>query len=106
MGAAPFVGDMWDKESVNEAFRGVDAALLIAQGNRSSRDYRRYFVRAGENYAAALTSHKVKWAVFISTLGADDDRNRGVYLFHGDVERALDAVPDLNVVHLRAAVIL
>ena len=29
MGATPFIGDMWDKESVNEAFRGVDAALLI-----------------------------------------------------------------------------
>ena len=23
MGATPFVGDMWDKESVNEAFRGI-----------------------------------------------------------------------------------
>jgi uncharacterized protein YbjT (DUF2867 family) len=29
-GATAFVGDMWDKDSVNEAFRGVDAALLIA----------------------------------------------------------------------------
>jgi uncharacterized protein YbjT (DUF2867 family) len=102
MGAAPFVGDMLDKESVNEAFRGVDAALLIAQGNRSSHDYRRDFARAGENYAAALTSHGVKWAVFISSLGADDDRNRGVVLIHADVERALNAVPELNVVHLRA----
>lgn len=55
MGATPFIGDMWDKESVNEAFRGVDAALLITQGNRSSHDYRRDFARAGENYAAALT---------------------------------------------------
>jgi uncharacterized protein YbjT (DUF2867 family) len=80
MGATPFVGDMWDKESVNEAFRGIDAALLIAQGNRSSHDYRRDFARAGENYAAALTSHGVKWAVFISALGADDDHNRGVVL--------------------------
>ena len=102
MGATPFVGDMWDKESVNEAFRGIDAALLIAQGNRSSHDYRRDFARAGENYAAALTSHGVKWAVFISALGADDDRNRGVVLIHADVERALNVVPELNLVHLRA----
>jgi len=102
MGATPFVGDMWDKESVNEAFRGIDAALLIAQGNRSSHDYRRDFARAGENYAAALTSHGVKWAVFISALGADDDRNRGVVLIHADVERALNAVPEINLVHLRA----
>ena|ERR1700688_3367681 len=80
MGATPFASDMWDKESVDEAFRGIDAALLIAQGDRSSRDYRRDFVRAGENYAAALASHEVKWAVFISTHGTDDDRNPGVLL--------------------------
>ena len=104
MGATPFVGDMRDQESVSEAFRGVDAALLVAQGDRSSHDYRRDFARAGENYATALARHGVKWAVFVSALGADDDRNRGVILMHADAERALNVVPGLNLVHLRAPI--
>ena len=82
MGATPFVGDMRDQESVSEAFRGVDAALLVAQGDRSSHDYRRDFARAGENYATALARHGVKWAVFVSALGADDDRNHLFVAWH------------------------
>jgi uncharacterized protein YbjT (DUF2867 family) len=104
LGAIPIVGNMHDEDSVTEAFRGADAALLIAQGNRDARDYRRKFALAGETYAAAAAATGLKSAVFVSSLGAHDQRHRGLLLIHGDVEHILSQVPDLNLVNLRAPI--
>ncbi|HEU5078552.1 MAG TPA: NAD(P)H-binding protein [Opitutaceae bacterium] len=102
LGATPYVGDMRDLALVTELFRGADAALLVCKGNRTSRDYRTEFAGAGRTYAAAAQATGLKSAVFISSLGAHDERNRGLILMHGDVEQILNEVDGLNVVHLRA----
>jgi uncharacterized protein YbjT (DUF2867 family) len=102
IGATPFVGDMHDLASVTEAFRGVDAAMLAAQGDPTSHDYRAGFARAGTCFAEAAQATGLRHAVFVSTLGVHDDRNRGVILIHADVERILNRVPALNILHLRA----
>jgi uncharacterized protein YbjT (DUF2867 family) len=102
LGATPFVGDMRDGAFVEELFQGADAALLVAQGNRAARDYRGEFSSAGSNYANAAKVTNLKYAVFISSLGAHDDRNRGLILIHSDVEHTLNEVDGLNVVHVRA----
>lgn len=104
MGAHPVVGDMHDAASVEEAFHGIDAALLVGQGDRSARDYRRSYALAGENYAAAARATGLRSAVFVSSLGAHDQRYRGLVLIHGDVEHILNQVEGLNLVHLRAPV--
>jgi uncharacterized protein YbjT (DUF2867 family) len=75
---------------------------LIAQGDRTARDYRREFALAGEHYAAAAKAKGLKSAVFISSLGAGNDRNRGLILVHGDVEQSLNGVDGLSLVNLRA----
>lgn len=106
MGAYPVVGDMHDVASVKEAFRGIDAALLVGQGDRSARDYRRSYALAGENYAAAARATGLRSAVFVSSLGAHDQRHRGMVLIHGDVEDILNQVEGLNLVHLRAPVFI
>jgi uncharacterized protein YbjT (DUF2867 family) len=102
LGAVPFVGNWQDVDFIAEAFRGADAALLMAQGNITARDYRGAFAQVGANFANAARTTGLKSAVFISSIGAQDDRNRGLILIHGDVENHLNEVPDLNVVHLRA----
>lgn len=102
LGAIPVVGDMHDLASVEAAFRGADAALLCCQGHPHAHDYRAEFARAGATYAAAARTTGLPHAVFVSTLGVHDDRNRGVILIHADVERVLNTVPSLNLVHLRA----
>lgn len=101
-GARPVIGDMRDSASVMDAFDGVDAALLIAQGDRTARDFRRGFALAGEHYAAAAKAKGLESAVFISSLGAGNDRNRGLILVHGDVEQSLNEVDGLSLVNLRA----
>ena len=40
-------------------------------------------------------------AVFVSSLGAHNEKYHGLILVHADVEQSLDDVPGLNVVHLR-----
>lgn len=103
LGATVLQGDLRDPGFVEQSFRGVDAAFLVARGDETSRDFRRGFGDIGANYANALRTNNMSFAVFISTIGAHDDRYRGLVLVHNDVERSLDAVPDLNIVHLRAA---
>jgi uncharacterized protein YbjT (DUF2867 family) len=102
LGAVPFVGDWQDTDFIEEVFRGADAALLMAQAHRTARDYRGDFARVGANYANAAQMTGLPSAVFISSLGVQDERNRGLILIHADVEHLLNEVDGLNVVHLRA----
>jgi uncharacterized protein YbjT (DUF2867 family) len=102
LGAVSGIGDVRDAAFVAQAFDGADAAFLLVNADRQARDYRRAFAHIGENYAAALRTHRVPAAIFISTIGAHHEKYRGLILVHGDVEQSLDAVPDLNVIHLRA----
>jgi uncharacterized protein YbjT (DUF2867 family) len=101
-GAVPFVGDVRDAAFVERAFLGADAAYLVVPADLAARDVRREFGDNGANYAAAARATGLKSAVFLSTIGTHDEQNRGLVLIHTDVERALDAVDGLNVVHLRA----
>jgi uncharacterized protein YbjT (DUF2867 family) len=88
---------------VERAFRGADAALLLVAGDRTSRDFRRGFGDVGRTFANALRANGVGAAVFISCIGAHDEKHRGLVLIHTDVEKALDEVPNLDLMHLRAA---
>jgi uncharacterized protein YbjT (DUF2867 family) len=102
LGATVFQGDVRDAGFVHRSFAGADAALLVVAEDRASRDVRRDFGDVGANYANALRTNSVPIAVFVSSIGAHDDRYRGFVLVHHDVEKSLDAVPELNVVHLRS----
>src|SRR5262245_6975206 len=102
LGAVSQMGDVRNAAFVQHAFDGADAAFLLVNGDRHARDYRRTFALIGENYAAALGAGRVPAAVFISAIGAHDEQYRGLLLVHGDVEQSLDAVPNLNLIHLRA----
>jgi uncharacterized protein YbjT (DUF2867 family) len=102
LGATACVGDVRDASFVERAFRGAHAALLLVPPNRSAPDFRRYFGDVGANYATALQNAGVRSAVFISSLGAHDEKYRGLVIVHRDVEQSLNEVADLNIVHLRA----
>jgi uncharacterized protein YbjT (DUF2867 family) len=103
VGATTLRGDVEDAAFVEHAFRGGDAAFLLVAGNRTSRDFRRDYGVVGEHYANALRKNAVHSALFISCIGAHDERHRGLVLVHADVERELNKVPNLNIMHLRTA---
>lgn len=101
-GATPMIGDVRDPAFVEVAFQGADAAYLVSLADRNSHDLRRGFADIGTNYAEAARKTGLKSAIFLSTIGTHDERNRGLILIHTDVERALNTVEGLHVVHLRA----
>jgi uncharacterized protein YbjT (DUF2867 family) len=103
LGATPFVGNVRDTAFVEKAFNGADAALLVVTADPTVRDFRHDFADIGASFAAAARATNLGSAVFISSQGAHDERCRGLIIVHADVERALDDVPNLNVLHLRSA---
>ena len=103
LGAKPLRGDVEDAAFVDHAFSGADAALLLVAGDRMSRDFRRGYGDVGRNYAHALRTNGISAAVFNSCIGAHDEKYRGLVLVHADVEKALDEVPNLDLMHVRAA---
>lgn len=102
-GAKTLRGDAEDADFVEHAFRGADAAFLLVAGNRMSRDFRRGYADVGRNFARALRKNFVDAALFISCIGAHDEKNRGLVLIHADVEKALNEVPSVRLLHLRAS---
>src|SRR5262249_38248251 len=87
LGARVVQGDLRDADFVARAVHTTDTAFLLIPGDRASRDVRRTFGDIGINCARALQREGVHSALFISTIGAHDDRYRGLVLVHGDVER-------------------
>jgi uncharacterized protein YbjT (DUF2867 family) len=102
LGAEARVGDVAKRDFVVQAFEGVDAAYLLVSGDRTARDFRRSFARVGDNYANAAEATGLRKALFVSSMGAHDQKHRGLVLVHSDVESALDAVTGTDVLYLRA----
>ncbi len=101
-GAQVVTGDVLEPGVVETLFRGSDAAFLIAPPNATAERFQPYFETVGTIYADAARATNLRHAVFISCLGAHDPRFRGLVGVHADVEKILDGVRSLNVVHLRA----
>jgi uncharacterized protein YbjT (DUF2867 family) len=101
-GAEAAVGDLSDPAFADRAFSDVTTAFLLVRADRTSRDFRRAFADVGRQMAASLARHRVRRGLFLSALGAHDDKHRGLILVHRDVELALAGVPGLDLVSLRA----
>jgi uncharacterized protein YbjT (DUF2867 family) len=100
-GAEVYVGDFADAQFLLRAFDGADAAYLVNPGDVMARDYRRAYYEIAANFAAAVSASGVK-ALFVSTIGAHEQRHRGFILTHGDVENALDGARSPGLLYLRA----
>jgi uncharacterized protein YbjT (DUF2867 family) len=102
LGAEGFVGELSDELFMRRSFDGADAAYLVVPGGHDARDFRREFADTGSVYAQAAEATSLPAAVFLSTIGAHDDRYRGFILTHGDVEHILNKLKGVNILHLRA----
>ena len=99
-GAEAFVGKAEDAAQMSKAFEGATAVyLLIPQS--ADEDYRAYQDSVSDAYLKAITSARVPYVVTLSSLGAQHPEKTGpiVGLYH--LERKMNSVPGLNVLHLR-----
>jgi uncharacterized protein YbjT (DUF2867 family) len=101
-GAEPFVADATDAGALTKAFSGAKAAYAMIPPNISSPDVRAYEERVGNALVSAIEKNETKYAVVLSSFGADKPDKTGPMVGLHDLEKKLEAIPNLNALFLRA----
>lgn len=103
LGAEVFVGDPSDARFLKQAFQGADAVFAMIPPFLAADDYRAYQNDVGAAQAEAIRAASIKYVVNLSSVGAHDGERSGVIKGLHDQEQRLNAMDDVNVVHLRPA---
>jgi uncharacterized protein YbjT (DUF2867 family) len=102
-GAEPFIGDITQTEVAINAFGGAKFAYLMVPPNPNTKDYFEYENQVQEALAAGIETHGVKYAVTLSSVGAEKADKTGPIAGLHRLEERLNRIAGLNVLHLRAA---
>src|SRR6201982_2501016 len=96
-GAEAFTADMSDTATLTKAFSGARAAYLLLPPITSREDQE----RESDAIAKAVTESGLHYAVNLSSYGAHVPKGTGPVTGLHSSEQKLNAVSDLNVLHLR-----
>jgi uncharacterized protein YbjT (DUF2867 family) len=102
-GAEAFVGNVLDTDAMTRAFQGVDAAYVMIPPDLKQPKMRAYMADVSDSLAKALEKALVKYAVSLSSVGAQLKEGAGPVSGLHDFEARLNCTIGLNVLHLRAA---
>jgi uncharacterized protein YbjT (DUF2867 family) len=102
-GAIPHVGSVEDADFMARACAGARAAFTMIPPNPQAKNFRDYQARAGAVIASAIAKAGVSHVVNLSSLGAHLDQGTGPIAGLHEQEARLNALPGLNVLHLRPA---
>jgi len=100
-GAEAFAADVKDAAAMANAFAGADAVFTLVPPDYGASDVRASQNKVGDVYAAAVKAAGVKHVVNLSSLGAELPGKTGPIAGLHDNEQKLNALPDVNVLHLR-----
>ena len=100
-GAEPHVGSIEDEIFLTEAFKGVDAVYAMTPPDFTVEKFRPYQNRMGEHLAAAIERAGVKRVVFLSSMGAHLSDKTGPIAGLHDVEKRLNTLQGVDILHLR-----
>ncbi|HYA88136.1 MAG TPA: NAD(P)H-binding protein [Nitrospirota bacterium] len=99
-----FAGDVNDTEFLVKAFTDVDAVFALIPPNPTVPEFMRYADTVGQNIARALEIAKVRYVVFLSSVGAElAGGGTGPISSLHNMEERLNRIKGLHVLHLRAA---
>jgi uncharacterized protein YbjT (DUF2867 family) len=98
-GAEAFTGDLSDAVALTKAFRGARAAYLLLPPITSREDQE----RESDAIAKAVMESGLRYAVYLSSYGAQVPEGTGPVTGLHSSEQKLNAISGLNVLHLRAA---
>src|ERR1700731_1047549 len=98
-GAEPFTSNMSDAAALTKAFSGGRAAYLMLPPAKSREDQE----RDSDGIAKAVKESGLRYAVHLSSYGAQVAKGAGPVSGLHSSEQKLNAIKDLNVLHLRAA---
>src|SRR6202171_4526214 len=98
-GAEAFMADVSDAAALTKAFSGARAAYLMLPPITSREDQE----RESDAIAKAVTESGLRYAVHLSSYGAQVPEGTGPVTGLHSSEQKLNAISGLNVLHLRAA---
>jgi len=98
-----FAGDASDTEFLVKAFNDVDAVFALIPPNPTAPDFMRYADTIGQSIVRALEITKVKYVVYLSSVGAElaGEETGPIKGLH-NMEERLSRIKGLNVVYMRA----
>jgi uncharacterized protein YbjT (DUF2867 family) len=100
--AIPLIGSLADPEFVLQSFKGADAVYTMVPPDFSVPDYYAFSDKVHQNYVQAIIDNKVQYVVNLSSVGVKF-AGTGSLANYYNVEKRLDEIPGLNIVHLRPA---
>jgi uncharacterized protein YbjT (DUF2867 family) len=100
--AEPFVADATDAAALVKAFSGAKAVYAMIPPPLSAPDPRAFQERANDALVSAIEKNGVKYAVALSSVGADKPDKTGPVVALHSLEKKLEAIPSLNALFLRA----
>ncbi len=100
-GAEAFVGDVTDTEAMTRALTGARAAFLMIPPSMTSPDYRADQEKTSDAFSAAAKNAGLRYAVNLSSYGAQAPAGTGPITGAHNSENKLNAIAELNVLHLR-----
>jgi len=101
-GAEAFTADVVDGEALGRAFAGAEAVYSLTPPNLASTNYRAYQDQVTDAVAKAIETAGVKYAVTLSSVGADKAEKTGPVAGLHAMESRFAQIPGLNALHLRA----
>lgn len=101
-GAEVFVADLGDTAQLARAFSGAEAVYAMIPPEAASPDVLAYEDRVAKSFASALAEAKVRYAVTLSSIGADKPSGTGLIRGLHHLEQVLNQVDGLNLLHVRA----
>ncbi len=102
-GAQPIVCDAADTAALTRAFAGAEAVYAMIPMNPAAENVLGYYDNISGALAAAIRDSGVKYVVALSSIGAHLPERTGPVLGLHRMEAKLNALPGLNVLHLRPA---
>ena len=101
-GAEPFVADATDAAALVKAFSGAKAVYAMIPPPISAPEPRAFQERANDALVSAIEKNGLKYAVALTSVGADKPDKTGPVVALHSLEKKLEAIPGLNALFLRA----
>src|SRR5580658_1128477 len=101
-GAESFAADATDGRALTNAFAGAKAVYAMIPPNIGAPDVRAYMESASDALRSAIGKNGVKYAVVLSSFGADKSLGTGPVAGLHSLEKKLEGVPGLNALFMRA----
>ena len=101
LGAKAAIGSIEDMDFLKSSFKGADAVYTMIPPKMDAADWKAWIAQMGKNYAEAIKAVGIKYVVNLSSMGAHMPTGAGPVSGLYYAENALNALTDVNILHLR-----